>query len=1186
MQNAAHENAICKTLHESAICKTPRENAICKTLHKIAICKMLRGCAGKETGSVKADKKEFQGKEIYIMEKEQIFHILGIQETRDEGVIKQAYMEQLKGTNPEDDPEGFKRLRQAYEEGIAFARRAEEQGEDEPKTEVDFWIRRVDQLYQDLLSRADVKKWEQVFSDPICEELDTAVEAKEKLMVYLLNHIRIPHSIWKLADERFEILADMEDLKQRFPIDFLNYVSYYIQNPTFIPYEYFRYDGLDESEMNGDGYIDNYLKIKHQIDDGETDGCLKALDDLSAFEIYHPYEDVERMRLYTGEEDVARGAALADRLLGEYPKDEYIRYYSGEAKWRAGDKEQAYEIWKALLEDCPDHYSAKLGMVRWLMEKPDYYEARERMLELLDKGRNEAVEDMIRKANEALIQEFRQTLAENREDPRMTANEMVMKLGWCLFQNERMEEAVELLEHFHPSPEDEYLFYNLYGRVLYQMDRHEEALPLLEKWLEQIKGLTDDGTAETRKRISRHSSACYILSGCHYALKHYEEAEQMLDEAIQNAQSLRDRLEYMQYLANIRMWTKQYEKSIDVCDQIIKEDDQYYPAFLTRQESCYRLRKAQQVIDDYYRAIAIYPGFYKPYLFAAKVFFYYDQFQDAKGVIERAKENQVEFSPELGLFQVKILRNLAESRKDRDEPRQLLEELRGKLQEENCDIEDKSEVNYELGLLWWDDDEFDLALEALGAAIEENKERLQYRLIRGDVYLEMKRYEDALKEYDVAEPDYKSRPGIHYARGLCYEGLNQMEKAVEHFEKTLSIQNGYRDANEKLSDYYKDRYEDFGRPEDYEKALYYINRQLEVKENCYYLICRGLIYDVAMEQELAIQDYEKAGQLSPEKWIVWNNMGCSYKYLKDYEKAIECCEKAIQVMGEKKDKMPYRNLADCYKALGDLRKAIECYQKGLEITPNHAYFWEEIGDLYYDLEEYDQALSAYKHTKERRKHYSDIGDVWLRRGDKRTCISWYKKGIKKAEDNSTKAYRCSRLGDLYMEELWEFDKAAAWYEEAIAAEEDFYELFDYERYLARAYYMMGELEKARKHGERSLECFHKSGREEEHYLAFKAYAPARMASFAWIYLCLGETERAKEMFARMNRQMKCKSCRYKECFESFLYLGYLYLGQGREEKALEHFKRAYQINPLNNEARCAVKQAEKRLAVKKGSGNE
>ena len=45
------------------------------------------------------------------MEKELIFQILGIPETKDEEDIRRSYREKLKETNPEDDPEGFKRLR-------------------------------------------------------------------------------------------------------------------------------------------------------------------------------------------------------------------------------------------------------------------------------------------------------------------------------------------------------------------------------------------------------------------------------------------------------------------------------------------------------------------------------------------------------------------------------------------------------------------------------------------------------------------------------------------------------------------------------------------------------------------------------------------------------------------------------------------------------------------------------------------------------------------------------------------------------------------------------------------------------------------------------------------------------------------------------------------------------------------
>ena len=49
------------------------------------------------------------------MQKEEIFAILGIDETKDERALKNAYRQQLMHTNPEDDPEGFKRLREAYE---------------------------------------------------------------------------------------------------------------------------------------------------------------------------------------------------------------------------------------------------------------------------------------------------------------------------------------------------------------------------------------------------------------------------------------------------------------------------------------------------------------------------------------------------------------------------------------------------------------------------------------------------------------------------------------------------------------------------------------------------------------------------------------------------------------------------------------------------------------------------------------------------------------------------------------------------------------------------------------------------------------------------------------------------------------------------------------------------------------
>lgn len=1133
------------------------------------------------------------------MERQMVFRILGIQETKDENIIRDAYRGILKNTNPEDDPEGFKKLREAYEGALQFAREPDGgQEEEKEKTEIDLWVEKADRIYRDILLRCSTEAWEKVLADPVCDDLDTSLEAREAFLVYLMDHIYLPHRIWQLVDQQFQIVEDRENILQKFPKDFLDYAVYYIQHDSFINYDLFQV--TDEEQADADAYIRNYLDIKRQIDRGEKEGLLEKLDELEAFGIYHPYADAERLRLLSlageswresGEEEeqrkepdllppqVGEAQELADRLLESCGEDTYVLLYCGEARWAAGRRDEAYEIWRKILESSPDHYTAKYGAARYLIVKKEYEEAKELMMDLLNMdGRDEAVLEDMRKTNEALIARYRESIKRTDLDEADRCRDTV-ELGWCLFQNEYMDEAIELIADFVPDQEQTYSYENLCGRLLYRAERYEEALPHLERWLELIRDTPDDGSDENKKRISREYRACHILSGCCFELKQQEKALNYVDMAIEAAGEPQDKQACMQYKAYLLFEDKKYKDSIDVCDTILAQDEGYFPAILQRQEAAYEMKNGQQVVDDYYRAIRVYAGYYKPYMLAVEAFFYNNQFSDALGVLDRARENQVEFSPNMKLYEVKVLRNLAENREDRKKPfaiaEELLELIKKDIPEDDMDIEDKSEVEYEMALLYWDNNEMDKALMHLEKAIHQNQDRMQYRMIRGHIYLDKKEYKKALAEYSEAESVYGGTPALHYNCGLCQEALEMKVLAMEEFEKALECQEGYRDANEKLADYYKEKYTSTYDPADFEKALSYIDNQLKVKENCYYLVEKGRLFMSAFRLSEAVGEFEKALAYEPDDWASHNNMGCCYKYLGQFEKAIECLQKAADCMGEGKSVLPYSNMADCYEALGDYKKAIWCYEKDLEMFPDRKTFRKEIGLLYQYLEDYDNALKYFQMEPELDDYYENVATIQYLTGKKKEAVKTYVKGINKASKED-KTDRMCDLAYFYKDILGDFKKAEGYYKRALAAAVSDDDRREVEWKLAYMYFRMGKKKDARLHAAKSLEYFQKSGNgTEENYLKYYSFGPARLMRFGWVYICLGETEKGLKMLEDMNRWQRCRQCRYKACYEGYQHLGMYYEAVGDLEKAREYYKKAQEFNSHDISITIALKRTQK-----------
>lgn len=1120
------------------------------------------------------------------MDQKLAFQILGLLETKDENEIRQKYLLLLKDTNPEDDPEGFKRLREAYEEAVRFSRVREEQEEQEPEDEVGLWMRRVVKNYRDIFRRRETDTWKELFGDPVCEGFDTFLEAREQILSYLSDYPFLPQSVWILLNQVFHVLEDFDDLKESFHVNFLKHIEYHVHTGDFLDYGLF--EETEEgyrpgNEEDTDNYFREYYKIRESLEQDETEGIGQTLSDLRRFGLYHPFEDVERLRLFIRTKECEKGRELAEQLIKRFPEDNYVRIWTGKIFYETGETDRGYELWQAVLSEEPDYYMAKYFAVYALVEQGKWYPAEKYIQDLLKVNRHD--EELLETRNridEALIPLLQEALAAGTGYEDLTREAVGICLGWRYFYQDRNEDGLSLLDREGMAAGQEEDFYELRAWLLYRMKRYEEAIPVFRAHLEQVAAKEDE--EEKKKAKSAQSYRC--LADCFYELGEREKGEKEAEAAIETEPDGRLRLESKRYLAGKYLFYKAYEKAVELCDEILSEEEGYYPAYLIRQEACYYMDRAQQVVDDYYSAINLYAGYDRPYLYASIIFYDYDQYENAKGVIDRAKENQVEFSDRLLFQEAKILRMLAESEEDRKRPREIVEGLLEKIEKEQKEKEaagegqaeetaakeqrqdapveelDKANLYFELGLLHYSNDDHEQAVSLIVKAVHEDPGETWYRYVLGNVYRGIGRYKEALSIYHEVENIYQNAE-LYFGMGICHEELSEWTKAIWFYEKVIELDDSFRDTNRRLYNCYEERFCIEYRQSDYEKSLSYINKQLELTDDGYRYWNRAYLYNDGMETDAALRDYEKALTMIAEedRYIVLENIGFTYKSDRQFEKAYEAYRRAVDCMEPKnRSDKGYSGMAECSKKLEDYERAIDCCKEGLAQIPDSEDLWDLLRDCYEETDRFEEALAAEKsnleHGEKASNYYGNVSFIQLRMGKVQESLDTFEEGrkalIADCADKEELAELYDTMGDRYVE-LAEFAKAAQQFQKSVALrrENDFWGRFNGELDLAKNYYMTGEYDKAGRHAERALKCLSERNTTPEDYMNWPGKEAVRTGQIGWIYLALGEKEKGRKCLEKMETLRPCRYCAYRKCFEASLWLGYYYYCEKEYDRAAE-----------------------------------
>ncbi len=146
----------------------------------------------------------------------------------------------------------------------------------------------------------------------------------------------------------------------------------------------------------------------------------------------------------------------------------------------------------------------------------------------------------------------------------------------------------------------------------------------------------------------------------------------------------------------------------------------------------------------------------------------------------------------------------------------------------------------------------------------------------------------------------------------------------------------------------------------YTQSVDYITQARQGEGESLIDVCRiqAYIYEMFRETNLAIEWYKKASELAPNLTFLYNRIGVLYRFLNQYETALEYFAKAAGLNDQLgiDDPIPYMSIANTYIRMGEAMAASRNAYRALEINPYNSDTYGQVGVIYYRARNYEGSI--------------------------------------------------------------------------------------------------------------------------------------------------------------------------------------------------------------------------------------
>ncbi|OPD59102.1 J domain-containing protein [Bacillus anthracis] len=319
-----------------------------------------------------------------------IWNTLEIEPTDDISVIKKAYAKLLKIHHPEDDPEGYQRLREAFDQAVKSAKNMK----DKPSIQIDemnasdrelvfspwtdsdaeiatttiaehpvyTFMESVEMLYDNFFARIEQGNWEEILRSDVIWDVQYAAALQDQLIEFFLYHYHFPHSIWELIDQVFRFSEQKNDLVNEYGENTIQFLLERISGEKEMRYDIF--------EKNADLDFELYFYIREEIQRkliaDELEDVKEELD--RALAMYQRDPELLRMQgiYYLRIDNKEKALQAFSNILLIDKNDPDALLYRAHIQHNLGQFHDAIKDCEHLLSVHPEHMDAMLMMTKCL----------------------------------------------------------------------------------------------------------------------------------------------------------------------------------------------------------------------------------------------------------------------------------------------------------------------------------------------------------------------------------------------------------------------------------------------------------------------------------------------------------------------------------------------------------------------------------------------------------------------------------------------------------------------------------------------------------------------------------------------------------------------------------------------------------------------------------------------------